>query len=357
MPELVEKLLQPLSDEAPCGEDLSYDPGLQELDVLVQGKPETQFSAAEEPNWKQIRDRCLELFDRTKDLRPSLYLCLALIPLEGIKGFGQGLAVMRGLLEKYWEPLYPRLDPEENNDPTERVNLIASMAIPAGTFGDTMRFIDRLRGAPLCRSAQLGSINLAQILAAQGPKAAAPAEGEEEGAAKAGPNLSLIEAAFRATDAETLQGYRDALKAAIADAQGIDDTLTTNAGVANSADLERLHATLRDMEKAMQTFAPASDADAAAAAADSIGGEGAAAQAAAGGVAGVRAPGSIGSREDVKRSLDAICDFYAKAEPSSPVPALLRHAQKLVGKEFMEILQLLSPDAQAVVKLEAPAAE
>ncbi|HEV2456208.1 MAG TPA: type VI secretion system ImpA family N-terminal domain-containing protein, partial [Verrucomicrobiae bacterium] len=44
-----EELLKPISADKPCGEDLSYDAGFQELEVLMKGKPETQFSAAEEP--------------------------------------------------------------------------------------------------------------------------------------------------------------------------------------------------------------------------------------------------------------------------------------------------------------------
>ena len=74
---VAEELLKPISDEAPCGEDLSYDPGLQELETLARGKPETQFSAAEPPNWKELRARCLELFARSKDLRVAMTLTVA----------------------------------------------------------------------------------------------------------------------------------------------------------------------------------------------------------------------------------------------------------------------------------------
>ena len=51
---VAEELLKPISDESPCGEDLSYDPGLQELEALARGKEETQFSAAEPPDWKEL---------------------------------------------------------------------------------------------------------------------------------------------------------------------------------------------------------------------------------------------------------------------------------------------------------------
>ena len=52
---VAEELLKPISEEAPCGEDLSEDASLQELETLARGKPETQFSAAEPPDWKQFQ--------------------------------------------------------------------------------------------------------------------------------------------------------------------------------------------------------------------------------------------------------------------------------------------------------------
>ena len=52
---VAEELLEPISDEAPCGEDLSYDAGFQELETLARGKQETQFSAAEPPDWKALK--------------------------------------------------------------------------------------------------------------------------------------------------------------------------------------------------------------------------------------------------------------------------------------------------------------
>src|SRR5947207_14500957 len=79
----VEQLLKPASAEEPCGKDLSYDPGFLALEGLVAGKPETQFSAAEEPDWKAVRDARVALLGQSKDLRVAVTLCLALIKLDG----------------------------------------------------------------------------------------------------------------------------------------------------------------------------------------------------------------------------------------------------------------------------------
>jgi len=53
--------------------------------------------------------------------------------------------------------------------------------------------------------------------------------------------------------------------------------------------------------------------------------------------------GSIQGREDIIRVLDQVCDWYARNEPSSPVPLLLVRAKRLVSKNFVELIQDLSP--------------
>lgn len=63
-----------------------------------------------------------------------------------------------------------------------------------------------------------------------------------------------------------------------------------------------------------------------------------------GGAAPASVPGTIQSREDVVRALDRICEFYARTEPSSPVPMLLQRARRLVDKSFLEVLRDLVPD-------------
>src|SRR6516165_9948820 len=159
-----DELLKPISEDAPCGADLSYDVRLQELETLARGKPETQFSAAEPPDWKQIRARCSELFEESKDLRVALMLTVAMLELEGIAGFREGVALMKGLLDSYWTDVHPQLDPADDNDPLQRMNIVASLATPIGTFGDPYQVLDKLRRAPLANSTRMGRYSLADIL-------------------------------------------------------------------------------------------------------------------------------------------------------------------------------------------------
>jgi type VI secretion system protein ImpA len=65
------------------------------------------------------------------------------------------------------------------------------------------------------------------------------------------------------------------------------------------------------------------------------------------GAPGARVDGEIRNRDDVTRTLDRLCDYFRKHEPSSPVPLLLQRAKSLVAKDFLAILRELTPDGVA----------
>src|SRR5687768_1759101 len=124
-----ETLLQPVSDDAPAGRDLSldYDPAFQELERATLEKPEQQigntFIPAEPPSWSLIEAQAPILLARSKDLRVSAWLAQALLARHGFTGFAEGLALTHGLLDRYWPALHPLLDPEDSEDPSRKFAL------------------------------------------------------------------------------------------------------------------------------------------------------------------------------------------------------------------------------------------
>ena len=338
----VDDLLSPISSEDPCGADLSYDPALQELDALVEGKPETQFSEAEEPNWKQVHQHCVSLFGRTKDLRVTISLTLVELQQEGFPGLASGLRLIRGLLEQYWDTLHPKLDLDFGNDPLERINIVSSISIPEGTFGDPLQFLRRVRRAPLCFSQQLGSFSLYHIQAANA-KPAAASEGDQPQTTKV-PDAATIDAAFRDSNPAFLSQIDQSISSAISDLNGINEFLDRTVGVTKSASFDTLKSVLLEARKHVSHYlqipggGPASEEPGLRTAIDVV-------------TQMDGTPSVIQARKDVLRSLDAICAYYESTEPSSPVLPLLRRAQQLVGKSFTEILQELAPGTVAQVKL------
>ena len=54
--------------------------------------------------------------------------------------------------------------------------------------------------------------------------------------------------------------------------------------------------------------------------------------------------GEIRTREDVVRALERISAYYAKHEPSSPIPLLVERCKRLVTMGFLDIIRELAPD-------------
>jgi type VI secretion system protein ImpA len=330
----IEALLKPVSDEQPCGPNLTYDPSFYELENKSRGKPETQFSPAEDPNWKELREAAAGFFEKSKHLTAAVVLTVCELKLNGMPGAEEGLGLVRGLLERHWAAFYPQLDPEDKNDPTERMNILANLT----SFADPYRFLARLQEAPLCQSVNFGRIRYLDVEKAKQPSTEAPAEGQPAPLSE-----SQIQAAFKDSSLELITSNHQAAVKAGEHLAAIDSFLNATVGTAG-VDLEPLRKLLKSIETTLAGYLPGTPEEVA---------DGAMAAGAAGGgtSAAPRLSGTVQSRDDVVRALDRICDYYRQQEPSSPVPYILKRAQRLVKMNFMEIVNELTPDAMTQVRV------
>ena len=336
----VAALLEPISDENPCGEDLEYDPIFLEMDLAAVGKEEQEVGdsviEAEEPDWADLREKSLEVLKRSKDLRAALHLALASLKIDGFAGFAPALELIAGYLDRHWEGVHPRLDPDDDNDPTTRVNIITALA-------DQATMLHNIRRTALTNSKALGRISLRGIALARGEISLSDEDGE------GAPDLATVQGAFQDSEGEWLEETAEAIKLAASMAETIESTLSDWVGAANSADLSNLQKALSEAGGALASYT--GGAAEGGAGAESPAGE--AASGAAGPVAGgaVSVPGSINSANDVIRTLDKICEYYQRYEPSSPIPILLMRARRLVSQDFMTIMKDIAPDGVSQAEL------
>ncbi|HEV2677053.1 MAG TPA: type VI secretion system protein TssA [Aliidongia sp.] len=335
----VDKLLIEINPGAPCGENLEYDPVFNALEQASKGKDEQQFGTTvipgEEPDWVEVRRLALELLERTKDLRIYDQLLRASLRLESMNGLAAGLSLVRKVLDQYWDGLHPQLDPDDDLDPVARVNIIAGLC-------DGSSFLRPVREAPLVASRTFGRFGLRDVTE----------EGKSDPAA--------VNAAFLDVAVETLQETAESVRSAIEDVRGIEEVITDKVGSSNAPDLSALGGVLKEIYRVLQARLSARGVGAEEAGGaegeeeTAEGGEGAPARGAAGG--GV--PGQLSNRDDVLKTLDRLCEYYARFEPSSPVPILLQRAKRLVPLSFMDILQNLIPDAVTMAQIyNGPSAE
>ena len=100
------ELLQPISTERPCGEDLSYDLLFREI------REARRFDDLEQPSWNLVAELCSDaLIRRTKDLTLISYLTEAAVHLDGFKGLSDCLRLTREIVVEFWDKgLIPRIE-------------------------------------------------------------------------------------------------------------------------------------------------------------------------------------------------------------------------------------------------------
>lgn len=333
----VEALLLEFEGDSACGDDLEYAPEFIELESISKPKEEQQVGdsvlAGEDVDFARVGRMSLGILEKSKDLRAAVFLGEACLYSDGFVSFERVLAYIHGALARYWECVHPELDEEDDDDPTMRVNTIRGLV-------DADTVLRAVRRAALTESRAMGRFSLRDISIADGE--ISPAEGESH------IDHASISAAFQDTDPERMAEIREAISSAREHVKGITAIFDEKVG-SYGPDLSELDKVLFKAQNAIASV---------------LGGDNLAAEevkddlpsAGGGGSSGASvaqsAPisGGINSRDDVTRMIDKICEYYARHEPSSPVPILLQRARRLVAADFVTIMKDMASDGMNQVR-------
>ena len=328
----MDAFLSPRSETEPSGPNLEYEPVFTALMLAAQPGEERQMGdqvlAAQEPDWRDVITKAEAVLARSHDLRAATILAQAATRTGGFEGLAPVLAYVRGCLEQHWDTCHPQLDPDDDDDPTMRINAVLTLTDQAG-------LVRALRLAPMTDSATFGRLTLRDLAVAEG-------EIEQPADMPHKPDAASVAAAFKDSPRERLRARSVALSSIAADLAAIDrvfDDRTPGRG----PDLGQL---ARLTRKALTRINAALGEDAPAASPVETG-QGMA-DGPAPGPRDAPAPGfsgPIASPAQVRTALEAIIGYYDTYEPSSPLPILLRRAHRLVGADFLTILKDLAPDS------------
>lgn len=319
-------LLAPLDGESPSGADLVYDPEFLAMEQAAIGKPETQWSAEVPPDWPAAHEQALAVARRTRDLRVAVLLLRSGTRLYGLAGLSSGLSLVRGLLERLWDSVHPQLDHSDGDDPTMRMNALAPLAASMAGLAD----LRSAALAPVRGSLTLRDLELGLGRAEPGSSETVPTEA---GVLEALQQLIREHAALA-----------DQAQAALADAQAIDALLQQRVGASAAPELEPL---LKLLGMLADAVARAGGSATGATAADPATGHTNTATAASGVVGGGE---PIRTRSDATRELQRVCEWIERNEPSNPAPLLIRRAQRLMDKNFLDIIRDLAPEGLTQVE-------
>jgi len=329
----IENYLTAIDSEKVCGDNLEYDAEFIALERAIEGKPEQQIGdiiqEAEPPDWHEIKKTAEQLLSRTRDLRVLISYLRALIATGGFTGFKDGMNLIQALVERRWDSIYPQLDPDDDNDPTERINILMSLC-------DRETILRPLQQIPLVESRGLGRFNLRDVSVAQGKITVANNENNIMS--------STIEAAVRDADRESLRKTFGAISSSLDHLNGLEHFVTLQVGINDAPNFRELGNLLRESRALLNDWletkrggeAPVTDEVESATASDSVKAEPV--------MEKKPAPGAINNTQDVLNALQLVCEYYKKNEPSSPVPIFIERGMRLVGKGFMEVLKDIAPD-------------
>ncbi len=324
------ELTRPVSEDQPCGEDLEYDAVFQQMEAMLQTKSEQEFGdtviPGTGPDWKGVGEQTVDLLKRTRDLRVLSYAAISQLHTDGLAAFRDGLEALNGCLETFWDEIYPQLDADDNNDATMRFNTLQIL-------NDRQFVCEGLVRSPLVVLKGIGGFSLRDIELAEGKTKAA--DGEEV------QDIAIIQGAFSDTSPEELTALGTALGGSMEQLNRTTELWSKLAPDAAALDVDETLKTIKNIRHAMGIYAPVAVA---AVAGEELAEDGGTAPSAA-------ASSVIKDRNDVIRAIDRICEYYTTNEPSSPVPLLLRRAQRLVAKSFYEILEDMVPDSMAQARI------
>ena len=362
-----ESLLAPISDESPTGAPLrrpdgSIDPDYDRIKSAAQAarsrerqlanwQPTEDASQGERPaapDWRVVEREALNVLSKkSKDLWVAAWLVEALVRNHGFPGVRDGLRLIRELVGKYWDGLFPIPGPDDDESPTElKVTQIAGLN---GVDSEGV-LIPPLRSIPLVDSDEWGPLALVHYAVATSLAAMADGEARQrrESSTRA-VTLDQFQTVMASTPPTTLrerqedieQGLEECSRlGAVLDAHCVDDD-----GTSHSPSLGNIRTVLTEcrdcLTVALRGTSPAEVVSGGSAEGDSSSAS-ANASAGAGGAPGT---GRVQTREDAFRALLQVADFFRRTEPHSPVSYALEQAVRWGRMPLPELLKELIEDS------------
>jgi len=325
-----EELLKPIAEDMPCGLNLEYDLEFLALGKDVQGEPERYIGnvPAKDPNWNNIHSRARSLLLRSKDLNVLIWYTRACAHCNGISGLLSGLRLIQNCLMRYWDCVHPCLDPEDNNDPEARLNILSQL-------GSYEIFVRDVYGINL--TFKHAKLTIRDVLIIQGKLSVSNDQSEY--------TQAQVEEIFRSPEnVPVIQNFQKQLESALEILKDLRKILIQKLGdISSLPSFEKLEATLFSLKRLCADSASNDDGEITALAGSDD--SAATISSAAGGAAG-----EIRSREDIVRVLEKVCRYIERTEPTNPAALVIRFAQNLMTKNFVEIMEMLPPEDLKIFK-------
>lgn len=97
----------PVSTAAPAGSSVRYEPEFEQLQEEIA---KLESVDAVPVNWREVVEIGSQLLSqKSKDLLVACYVCHGLYDRNGYAGLANGLTIINGMIDTYWDTLFPEL--------------------------------------------------------------------------------------------------------------------------------------------------------------------------------------------------------------------------------------------------------
>ncbi|MDX1692238.1 MAG: type VI secretion system protein TssA [Ketobacteraceae bacterium] len=355
----IESLIQPISEDAPAGEDIRADRSPTSVFYKIKDARERARSAernmfheedtgeSAKDAWREILQIAPEILrDKSKDLEVAAWYVEALLRIHGFAGLRDGFALSRHLVQTFWDDIYPV--PEEDDEEDIREIRTAPFAGLNGEGRDGT-LIAPMKRVEITEESDVGPYAYWQYQQALEIQRIHDEDARGERIAEAGVSLDLFDKVINATSVSFCQDLIDNLEGAI-DAyneltQAFDEKAESYSPPSSNikTTLTEILGTINHLTKdKMALAAPPEEAGGEI----SEGGTPAAGSTSAGDTTSI-ANAVVASREDAFRQLLKIAEFFKKTEPHSPVSYAIEKTVRWGRMSLHELMNELLLDAQS----------
>lgn len=346
-----DRLLEPISDDEPCGESLRYDPVYDQISSLRKQKSSAVDEAADtEADWPKVQDLSTDTLEsKSKDLQIAAWLLEALVEMYGFAGMRDGFRLIHGMIDSFWDHLHPEID--EDGDLGARAAPINSLA--AGDGG--ARMPARIREISLAQSdgteTYSYSFRQSAIASPQG-------EDEDEGdfsrrQREAESRRESFDTAVNSTPAQFYADLNDDLAGCREQLNSLEKAVDEKLGH-DAPGWSSLRQAIEDVERTIRPILSLKgvldqEEESAEDSGAESGDDGGDDQASSGGGGG---GGPVRTRADAIKKLQEVVDFLRRTEPHSPVAYLVQRAIKWAHQPLESVLSELVKDSSVLESIE-----
>lgn len=288
-------------------------------------------SGADE-HWRVVFERVPEVFkQQTKDLEIACWYVECLIRKAGFAGLRDGFSLVRQLIEKYWDNIYPL--PDEDGIETR----VAALTGLNGEGAEGV-LIAPIRTAAITESGPRGAFAFWQYKQALDAQRISDEQGRAEQISKNGFSLDDIQKAVEESSTDFYVNLRDDVRDALDEYKRVGQLLAEHCGTHKSPPISNIVNILTEVLGAINHIAKFKLPQAQ----DSVS-EGT--ETTTEGVAGVIVGGSIKSRHEAFQQLSQISQFFRRTEPHSPISYIIEKAVRWGNMSLGELMHELIPDS------------